>query len=380
MKKIFSIVLSLAVLVSCDLIPYENPSFPGYPERYKPVSLTPNCTIAELVSTYSHGSPKEMMNGKIIGGRVSTTDQPGNFYKSLYIQDETGGIELKIGKNGLYNDYLEGQMLYVVCDGLYIGEYGYKASSSGGNGMVQIGYDGTGTDYETSYMENSLLIDTHIMRDDPTDLKPVTPVVITESQLPGTSDTQRTCPYLGKLVTIKNLSYGWYDSRYKEDNTAFTLLYLNSKKDKKASSNRIFITGEETGVSTWAMSKTKMTEYLLSGIWDDFSIGNAGDYNYGKVGDDIYKYPYDEKTKTFDYSKATYPAIEKNAYSTSQYFSTASGKCVQVRTSGYGKFGDVEIPAAVLAGTQTINVTGILTLYQGKVQITVNRLSDITFN
>lgn len=378
MKKIISIAFSLAVLVACDVAPYEDLTFPGSPERYTPVSLTPNCTIAELVSQYTHGSPKEMLGGKIIGGRVSTTDQPGNFYKSLYIQDATGGIELKIGKNGLYNDYLEGQMVYVNCDGLYLGEYGYKSNS--GNGMVQIGFDGAGTDYETSYLENSLLINTHILRDDPRAAVPVEPVEVSENMLPSSADTQASCPYIGKLVTIKDLTYGWYDSKYKENNTSFTLLYLDSQKDKKASSNRIFITGEKAGVTTWAMSKAKMTEYLLSGIWDDFNIGNAGDYTHGKVGDDQYKYPYDPETKTYDRTKATYPAIEKAAASTSQYFSTPKGTCIQIRTSGYGKFGDVEIPKDVLSSDQTINVTGILTLYQGKIQVTVNRISDITFN
>lgn len=39
----------------------------------------------------------------VIGGQVVSEDRSGNVYKSIYIQDATGGIELKIGKNALYN-------------------------------------------------------------------------------------------------------------------------------------------------------------------------------------------------------------------------------------------------------------------------------------
>jgi len=376
-----------AVLTSCEEFQpvftskYENP------DPYIPVSLKANTTIADLAKTYSHGIPFEMKGGKIIAGRVSTTDQPGNFYKSFYIQDETGGIEIKMGKNGLYNDYKEGQLIYISCDGLYLGEYGWKSGSSYGNGMVQIGFDGTGTDYETSYLESSLLIDTHVFRADPKDIQKVEPVVLSQSQLPASNDDLSKCPYLGKLVTIKDLSYGWYDSRYKENNEAFVLLYINSQKDKKASSNRIFISGSDTGLERWGLSKERMSAYLESGMWDSYYVGNANDYSYGKVGDPCYAYKgyykdssggehwdVDEKGNPIK----TYPAIERSAYSVSQYFSTPGGTCVQIRTSGYGKFADVAIDPAVLSGEKKISVTGILTLYQGKVQVSVNRITDIT--
>ena len=65
------------------------------------------------------------------------------------------------------------------------------------------------------------------------------------------------------------------DDRYKELNEAFVLLYINSQKDKKASSNRIFISGEDTGIDRWGLSKERMSEYLESGMWDDVNVGNA---------------------------------------------------------------------------------------------------------
>jgi len=374
MKKSLIILASVALLASCQSLKEEfQPVLPGgydNPDREQPVKMTATHTIAQLAKKYTIASPWVMDENIVISGIVSTTDRPGNFYKSFYIQDETGGIEIKVGKNGLYNDYKQGQRVYVDCRELSLGMYGYK--SNYGNGMVQIGFKDPSGEYETSYLESTLLINTHIFKGEVEGVP--TPEEVSEDRIPGTDDTQATNSAIGKLVTIKNLYYSWYDTRYSENNEAFVLLYLDSNKDKDLSSNRIFISGEDTGITTWAMSKAKMSEYLLSGIWDDVKIGNANDQTYGTVGDH----------RVVDAAgKVSYPDIEKAAGSVSQYFSTqkgGGGVCVQIRTSGYSKFADSEIPEAVLKGEKSINVTGILSLYQGKVQMVVNNIDDITVN
>ena len=376
MKKILIFAAALLAFSSCQSLKEEwQPVFTGEydkPAVNQPVDMEANTTIAELAAMYETGKPWTVDKNIVISGIVSTTDKYGNFYKSFYIQDETGGIELKLGKNGLYNDYLPGQRIYVDCNGLELGMYGYKAGS--GNGMVQIGFNnGTDDTYETSYIESSILIDTHVFKGEVEG--EVKPVELTVDQLPGSGDTQATNEYLGQLVTIKNLYYGWYDTRYKELNEAFALLYIDSNKDKKASSNRIFVSGADTGITTWAMSEEKMDSYLQSGIWDNVEIGNATDTNYGTVGD--YRDIIDP------ISGEGYYGIDRAPYSVSQYFSTepdGKGECVQIRTSGYCRFADTEIDPAVLSGEKTINVTGILTLYQGRIQVTVNNITDITVN
>ncbi len=377
MKKslIITIFASVLVLCSCESLREEfQPVAPGgydNPDKVQPVKMTATHTIAQLASRYKTGSPWVMDENIVISGVVSTTDRPGNFYKSFYIQDETGGIEIKVGKNGLYNDYKQGQRVYVDCRDLSLGMYGYK--SNYGNGMVQIGFKDPSGEYETSYLESTLLIDSHIFKGEVEGV-PTPEVLSEESQIPGDNDTQANNANVGRFVTIKNLYYGWYDTRYSENNEAFVLLYLDSNRDKDLSSNRIFISGEDTGITTWAMSKARMSEYLLSGIWDDVLIGNANDQTYGTVGDH----------RVVDAAgKVSYPDIEKAAGSVSQYFSTqkgGGGVCVQIRTSGYSKFADTEIPEAVLKGEKSINVTGILSLYQGKVQMVVNNIDDIEIN
>ena len=376
MKKILIFALSFLTLNSCQSLKEEfQPVWGGYdePEVDIPVTMAPTHTIGELAAMYEIGNPWTIDQNIVISGIVSTTDRYGNFYKSFYIQDDTGGMEIKLGKNGLYNDYLPGQRIYVSCRDLELGMYGYKSGS--GNGMVQIGFHDPSGSYETSYLESSLLIDTHVFKGEVEG--EVEPVVVEADELPVSSDIQGedSCPYIGKLVTIKNLWYSWYDDKYKDLNEAFALLYLDSNQDKKASRNRIFISGENTGITTWAMSEEKMDEYLVSGIWDNVNIGNANDYNYGTVGD--------YKNKINPVNGQSYYGIERAPASVSQYFSTEQGGqgiCVQIRTSGYCRFADTEIDPAVLAGEKSINVTGILTLYQGKIQVTVNNITDIEYN
>ena len=65
-----------------------------------------------------------------IKGVVTSDDEEGNVYKSLYIQDETSGIELKLNNNvGLR--YKKGTWVYVRLNGLYLGNYRMMLSLGG---------------------------------------------------------------------------------------------------------------------------------------------------------------------------------------------------------------------------------------------------------
>ena len=389
MKKILFAAAALLMFASCGLKEEFQPVFSGVPDApapykyYQDSDFAKIITIADLASCYTPGKPfimpagdatyspglavAEKLSGAVIKGRVSTTDKPGNFYKSFYIEDETGGMEIKMGKNGLYNDYLPGQTVYVKLEGLTLGMYGYKTGNYGGMGMVQVGFADPSAAYETSYFEIAYIIDKHILRGNPADAQPVVPEVITESQLPNPKTaTQKTNKYVGKLVTLKGLKYA---------DEMFCLLYLDSSKDKKSYTNRVFLSdsngigtyGKTHGVTTWAMSESKMKEYLFQGLWDECKVGSGNDYLKKEDGTDC--------TVGDLKGDGTYPGIEKAAYSVSQYFKMG-GTEIQIRTSGYSKFGDCEIPSEVLSGAKSIDVTGILTLYQGSIQFTVNDISD----
>ena len=395
MKKIFVIAASLLALCACQSLKEEfQPVFtgeyeePGMYRYYEDSDFSKIITIKQLASCYTPGKPfvmptgdkkyspsddvKSLLAGAVIKGRITSTDKPGNFYKSLFIQDETGGMEIKIGKNGLYNDYKQGQTVYVKLDGLTLGMYGYKTGNYGGMGMVQVGFADPSGEYETSYLEIGLLIDKHILRGNPDDIQVPAPVVMKESDFPNPKTaTQKDCPFVGRLVTIENLSYG---------NEVFCLLYLDSNKDKKSYTNRIFLSdsngiatyGKTHGVTTLAMSESKMKEYLLSGLWDECYVGSGSDYLLDDKGNKV--------SVGALKGNGTYPAIEKAAYSVSQYFNTSGGTEIQIRTSGYCKFADYEIPNEVLDGVRNIDITGVLSIYQGSFQFTVNSAADFVYS
>ena len=382
MKKSLIITAALLALASCGLKEEFQPVFTGKypapePERYwSDEDFGRITSIADLVSGYTIGQPK-VLGSTVIKGTVSTTDRPGNFYKSFYIQDETGGIEIKVGKNGLYNDYLLGQTVYVDCEDLTLGMYGYKSGNYGGMGMAQLGFSDPSGSYETSYMEIPLLIDAHVLRGNPSELHPVTPAVITSaSQLPDPKTaTQATNKLIGSMVTLKGLTYG---------NEVFCLLYLDSNQDKKSYTNRVFLSSSNSsdptcGITTWAMSKEKMTEYLYSGIWDECKVGSGSTYAEDEEGNTLTVGSYRGENGLYDASINGFNGIERTAYSVSQYFKLGSTD-IQIRTSGFCKFCDVEIDPDVLSGKATIDVTGVLTLYQGSFQLVVNNIDDITVN
>ena len=339
MKRIYIAILAAAALLAgCEEF---QPVFTGkYPAPEAQYIYTDDdfgkfTTIADLKKMYAaNGSrPYTIDKNCVIKGQVTTSDQVGNLYKSLYIQDETAGIEIKIGKNGLYNEYKLGQWLYIDCAGLTIGDY---------NGMINLGYDDPTNQYETSYMEHAYIIDAHVFKG--AYGEPVKPVVISVSDLHKPEN-------LGRLVTIENLKYG---------NHIFILAYVDPNGDRKDyANNGIFIDEEgpdNYGVTTWACSESKWKEYLYAGNFDSVEAPKGTVANH-KNAEGVYE-------------------IGSMAYSVSQYFKMGS-EDVQVRSSGYARFADTEIPAEVLNGSATVTFTGILTEYKGGAQFTLIDLDGV---
>lgn len=348
MNKIFyaigTFAAALTLLASCD---EWEPVFTGdygKADVYKPVTLTPNKTIMELKSLYKN-APVKIEDGIIIGGQVISEDKSGNIYKSIYIQDATGAIEVKIGKNSLYNDYKLGQWVYVKCSGLTLGDY---------KGMIQLGYEDASGEYETSYLDVQYIIDTHVFRGELD--TPLAPKKVAESDLLKEEN-------LGCYVEIDGLKYGSVKNPKGE---IFCLIYVDSSKDKKSDSNRIFLssTGKDYkpvkdpswGIKTWAMSKQGFISYLKSGVLDEGMLND----NSKPISDPELK-----------------STLIKNAdaYAVSQYFRMGSTD-VQVRTSGYAKFADTQIDQKILNGTE-VNLRGILTKFDGKPQFTLIDLNGV---
>jgi len=147
MKKLFFVTALLAVVfTSCVDEDFDQPDviIPDYPG-------TSNTTIADLKATYP-GILDSIETSTIIEGIVVANDESGNFYKTIVIQDATGGIELKLDRYDMYTSFKVGQRVFVECQGLFLGDYG---------GLVQLGYI-----YNSAIGRiPDILIDKHVFRD-----------------------------------------------------------------------------------------------------------------------------------------------------------------------------------------------------------------------
>ncbi len=198
LKKIFPAVLFIAAVTaitnsSCVKDTYSDPA--PYSDT---TSLKANTTIAELKNRYA-GSIVEISSNFIAGrdsiiieGYVTSDDKTGNFYKSIFIQDATGGIQLMLNKTSLYNYYKRGQRLLVVCKGMYMGDYG---------GQVQIGsllVDPTNNAPSISGLETDYVINQHVFKKGKIPVQ-VTPTVIDPSA-PSRSD-------VSKLIQVNGVQF-----------------------------------------------------------------------------------------------------------------------------------------------------------------------------
>lgn len=104
-----------------------------------------------------------------IKGKVISDDTEGNIYKSLHIQDETSGIELKLNNNvGL--KYKKSTWVYVRLEGLYLGNYRMMLSL-GGAPSESYNKAGEHKFYANSNLEIQSIVDKHVFAGEKTELK-----------------------------------------------------------------------------------------------------------------------------------------------------------------------------------------------------------------
>lgn len=191
MKRYVTMVCAAVMLLTTACQQWEAP------QPAEPVVMEPTMTISEFKRLYT-GTPLEISDENlVITGIVNSSDASGNFYRSFYIQDETGGIEVKIGKTGLYNDYPEGMRIYIKPKYLCLGAYG---------GMVQLGGVSTEERYETSYIDAQSLIDRTVFKGEVG--APLQPQEIATA-------AEINDAILGKLVTLKGAKYTGGDNGLK---------------------------------------------------------------------------------------------------------------------------------------------------------------------
>ncbi len=182
------IIAFAAMMTSCnkdyEAPEYKKPSYNGKPA---------NKTIADIKAMHNLESDQvdsicHWDETFIVEAVVVSTDEGGNYYKSMVVQDATGGIEIELDRTGLYNDFPVGQKVFLVCNGLVVGDYG---------GLYQMGwiYDGS------VGRINSQFIDKYLIRDGlPNKDKMPVPIEITTAGGLAPENVNR-------LVTLKNVVF-----------------------------------------------------------------------------------------------------------------------------------------------------------------------------
>lgn len=148
-----------------------------------------NKTIQDIINVYTSAGHMDSIchagETFIVKATVVSSDEGGNFYKQMVVQDETGAIQIQINRSGLCHTYPVGQTVYINCQGLVVGN---------DHGVYEIGwiYQGSVGRIDGNFLDKYLTKDGL-----PQEVTPID--VYSETDL--TSDL--TC----KLVRIRNCSF-----------------------------------------------------------------------------------------------------------------------------------------------------------------------------
>lgn len=136
-KNILYIVIALTGILfsSCMGDDYAGARYDDNPYGNNALDSSNVVTIAQLKELYktpistniNNGDPYEKVDRDLkIKGIVTSTDEQGNIYSELAIQDKTGAVILSIAEGGLYGFLPVGTEVLIDLNGLYVGNYGLQ--------------------------------------------------------------------------------------------------------------------------------------------------------------------------------------------------------------------------------------------------------------
>ncbi|MBL0357062.1 MAG: choice-of-anchor J domain-containing protein [Chitinophagaceae bacterium] len=194
LSAIMFVVAVAAVGTSCKK------KFDAPPAEAPAVSMTANTTIAQLKARHTvSGAIDKIDSGSdiIIRGIVIGDDRSGNLYKTIVIQDTTGGMAVLINGTNLYTSYPIGREVFIKCNNLYLSDYSNQIQLGGG---IQAGSAPALADISTSTINNVIFKGTFN--------NVVTPKDVTPAQL-GTSMQDK---YQNTLIRISNAQFRTADT------------------------------------------------------------------------------------------------------------------------------------------------------------------------
>ena len=162
-----------------------------------------NMTIAEFKAKYWQDGRNFIDTCKedtYIHGWVTSSDEEGNIYKHLYIQDETGGLGISIDANSICNTYRVGQEIVISMKDFWIGKY---------NGEYLIGkpeWYAAQSVWEAGRMTLDQFKE-HAELEGLPNLDKIEPVEVEIGDVVGHSDAETQLKYQGQFVIIRNVEW-----------------------------------------------------------------------------------------------------------------------------------------------------------------------------
>jgi hypothetical protein len=182
----FTLSVILVTINSCKKT-FDAPPAPSDP------NLTVTHTIAQLKAMHTVAGSLDMINSDmIIAGTVIANDKSGNLYKTIYIQDATGAIQLSLDASGLFNSYPVGRKIYVKCKGLCVSDY---------NNMIQLGVKATVSGTPSFQAIASNLIGQYVIGGSVNNSVPIKTVTIADLK------TNMQDSLLGTLIRLENFEF-----------------------------------------------------------------------------------------------------------------------------------------------------------------------------
>lgn len=296
-----------------------------------------------------HGPNKVEIPDKVfISGKVISTDQPGNIYRSIYIQDETGAMELKIGLTGLYNDYKVGQRIFVRTDGLILGNYRY---------MLSLGSESSDVAYANGYIDRVVEINRTIIKGEIEGFRPGDGGYASDTIVVNSSNINtklRDPQDLGRLVRFEEIRSVW--GRGEGDGFSVNDVYpsfLYSRTEGNVTSYQDYLF--ETVIAEWQAYLSGQTTVRPTSPRPGLS----------------------ETEVDPPYPTWAFKGIGNNFYGSALF--ELGGKYMVVRSSGYSLFALVELPKH----NETIDMTAMYHKFSSgsggfmKYQLLLNTSNDV---
>jgi hypothetical protein len=323
----------------------------------------------ESYKTDSFGKYYLISEKYVIKGKVISNDAYGNFYRSLFILDDYDpsdptrqGIEVKIGTGGLNTKYPVGETVYVVCDGLALGNY--RTMLSLGLPPTAEDISDSGEAYANKYMDIQSVIDRHVKLGPKTALTD-NDIIVVDATEP--IDNARFDNLVGRLVKVEGMKSVWDDEYpqflYKYGfNTYANYSFAEAFKAWEAYNAKGRPAGEEP-----MKDGQKLPEPL------NLYVG------YGSTPLKIHTTYQPNPQPSWGFQE--YKGEEHSNYGSALFTMSGytGGHEIIVRTSGYARFALEPVPA----NGATVSITGIIQRYTGKqgtwpaYQFAVNNSTDV---